>query len=92
MQEAKNNFLSIVRRARIAESAGNKYVEYEIACQMRVMSQHVQKEVIHKWSVWKRYSEFELLHREIRKNLGTEFVALCFLLTVNSLRRICNNN
>lgn len=32
--------------------------EYEIACQLRMVSMKVQKEKVYRWTVWKRYSEF----------------------------------
>ena len=70
-QESKNSFISIIRRARVNQDQGNKrHVEYEIACQMRALGRRVEKEIVYKWSVWKRYSEFELLHKGIKQSLG----------------------
>lgn len=68
--DSKNNFLSTIRRNRLGEEAGKKYVEYEVACQMRIAASKVQKDVIYQWSVWKRYSEFVTLHAELRRSLG----------------------
>jgi hypothetical protein len=68
--ETNKSFLSVVKKARIAENGEARYVDYEIVCQFRVVSLHVQKEVIHRWSVWKRYSEFEALHRTVKKTVG----------------------
>jgi hypothetical protein len=52
VNDSKNNFLSIVKRARVSQtslSSSSQFVEYEIACQMRVMSSRVQKEIVYKW-------------------------------------------
>lgn len=70
-QESKNSFISIIRRARVNQDQSNKrHVEYEIACQMRALGRRVEKEIVYKWSVWKRYSEFEQLHKGIKQSLG----------------------
>jgi hypothetical protein len=34
------------------------------------MEGRVEKEIVYKWSVWKRYSEFEQLHKGIKQSLG----------------------
>lgn len=74
---SKNSFLSIIRRARVSEdSSKKKYAEYEVACQWRVVSTRVQKEIVYKWSVWKRYSEFEQLHANMRTSLGWQMQAV----------------
>ena len=65
--DAKNNFLSAIKQSRISESGGKKYVDYEIACQYRLVGFKVQTEVVYQWSVWKRYSEFEAMHSAIKK-------------------------
>jgi hypothetical protein len=69
-QDAKNSFLSTVKRSRISEEKSKKFVEYEIACQYRLVGFKVQTEVVYQWSVWKRYSEFEQLHAAIKRTLG----------------------
>ena len=71
-QEAKNSFLSIVRRARVNQDQGvtKKFVEYEIACQMRAAGTRVEKEIVYKWSCWKRYTDFGQLHKNLQKDLG----------------------
>ena len=68
----KNNFLSIIRRAKVNMEKGiaKRFVEYEIACQIRLNSDRVEKEIVYKWSVWRRYSEFEQLHKLIQKSFG----------------------
>ena len=69
--DQKNNFLSIVRRARVVdELKSRKFVQYEVACQMRVVSMKLQKEIVYKWSVWKRYTEFAALHEAIKTSFG----------------------
>ena len=78
---AKDNFLSVVRRARVSTDSGagaSKFGEYEVACQLRVASMRVQKEIVYKWSVWKRYSEFETLHNVMKKSLGWQVEAIPF--------------
>ena len=71
-QETKNSFISIIRRARVNQDQGTskRHVEYEIACQMRASGRRVEKEIVYKWSVWKRYSEFEQLQKGIKQSLG----------------------
>lgn len=66
----RNNFFSSFRRTRVSEEGGKKYVEYEIACQFRVASNKVQKENIYQWSCWKRYSEMEKIHEDLKRSLG----------------------
>lgn len=68
--DVKNSFLSAVKQSRISEHGGKKYTEYEISCQYRLVGTKVQTEVVYQWSVWKRYSEFEVLHTSIKKSLG----------------------
>ena len=67
MKDANKNFLSVIRRSRINGSPGNgtaPFVEYEIACQIRLLAGTlVEKEIVYKWSVWKRFSQFLLLHK-----------------------------
>lgn len=66
----KAPFLSIVKRARVNNFASTKFAEYEIVCQLRLASQSVGKEKTFKWSVWKRFSDFEQLNTQLRKTLG----------------------
>jgi hypothetical protein len=68
--DSKSSFLSTVKRTRLSDINGKKVAEYEIACQMRMASDKVQKEIIYQWSVWKRYSLFENLHRDLKRSLG----------------------
>lgn len=77
-QDGKNSFLSAVKRSRFSDSAGKKYVEYEIACQYRLVGHKVQTEVVYQWSVWKRYSEFENLHAAVKKSLGWQMDGIDF--------------
>ncbi len=69
--ERGNAFMSTIRQTRLSvDTKGSKYCEYEVACQYRVVSRRVQKEVVYKWSVWRRYSEFEKLHLPLKDTLG----------------------
>ena len=75
--DSKNCFLSIIRRARISQSSSNsKFVEYEVACQWRVASMRLQKEIVYKWSVWKRFSEYTVLHNLLKKSLGWQMQSI----------------
>jgi hypothetical protein len=69
-KESNRNFLSIIRRARVSQSPENKsilFTEYEIVCQMRLLADTLaEKEIVYKWSVWKRFSEFVILHKVFR--------------------------
>ncbi len=69
--EKVNPFMSTIRQTRLSvDSAGKKFCEYEIASQFRVVSRRVQKEVVYRWSVWRRYNEFDKLHNALKKSLG----------------------
>ena len=70
LDRSDGKFLSIVRIGRLkCETGSTKCVEYEIVCQIRLRScALVEQDVVHKWSVWKRFSEFVALH-EVRLNL-----------------------
>lgn len=71
MTDGKNNFVSIIRRARVStDSNSSKFVEYEVACQYRVASMKVHREVVYKWSVWRRFSDFEKLNTAMKADLG----------------------
>jgi hypothetical protein len=67
LKESNRNFLSIIRRARVSHCPENKstfFTEYEIVCQMRLLADTLaEKEIVYKWSVWKRFSEFVILHK-----------------------------
>lgn len=52
-------FMSVVRRARINQDGASPFAEYEVSCSLRVSSRKVETERVVRWSVWKRYSEFE---------------------------------
>ena len=69
-QDGKNNFLSVVKRTRLAQIDGRKVTEFEIACQLTVVSLKVHKEIVYQWSVWKRFSDFDALHSQIKRALG----------------------
>ena len=44
---------------------------YTSTCLYRIVSLKVQKEIVYQWSVWKRYSDFEMLHTLLKKSLGS---------------------
>jgi hypothetical protein len=62
----------------LTEDRDKKFTEFEIACQFRVASNKVQTEIVHQWSVWKRYSELEKLHRQLKISLGWQMDGLEF--------------
>ena len=68
--DGKNNFLSVVKRTRLAQIDGRKVTEFEVACQFTVVSLKVHKEIVYQWSVWKRFSDFSDLHTAIKRALG----------------------
>ena len=72
--------MSIVRRAKINEedSKKTKFTQYEIACQMRVPGARLQNEKIFKWSVWKRYNDFQKLHDDMQKAYGWQVENITF--------------
>jgi hypothetical protein len=53
-------------------------VEYEIVCQLRLASTQVEKEKVFKWSVWKRFSDFEQLNATLRRDLGWHMESIEF--------------
>lgn len=63
-------------------STGNngskKFVQYEISCQYRVITDQVNKEIVYKWSVWKRYSQFQELHKKLQQALGWQMNGIEF--------------
>lgn len=58
-------FLSVIKCGKIKYENGSvKCVEYEVVCQIRLRSYAlVEQEVVYKWSVWKRFSEWVALHK-----------------------------
>lgn len=74
----KASFLSIIRKSKINQYGTTKYVEFEIANQFKLPSTKVEKEKIYKWSVWKRYSEFEKLHEQLCDSLGWQMERIEF--------------
>lgn len=62
----------------MAEDSGRKFVEYEIACQLRMAATKVQKELVYQWSMWKRYSEFAALHQDLKRSLGWQMDGIEF--------------
>ena len=75
LKESNRSFLSIIRRARVSHSPESKstlFTEYEIVCQMRLLADTLEeKEIVYKWSVWKRYSEFVILHKVSHRHWTT---------------------
>ena len=71
-------FLSIIKRSRVNNFASSKYGEYEIMCQLRLASLTVGKEKTFKWSVWKRFSDFEQLNTQLTKTLGWHMDSVAF--------------
>jgi hypothetical protein len=76
--DGKNSFMSTVKRTRISELKTRKFIEYEVTCQMRVVGNKVQSEVVYQWSVWKRYSEFLELHNSLKLSLGWQMNGIEF--------------
>ena len=70
--------MSVVKRYRFVEDDKKKYVEYEIASQLRVAGLRVQKDIVFKWSLWKRFSDFERLHQLLRDSLGWQMNGIEF--------------
>ena len=67
---AEPPFVSAIRRSRVNQYHAAAFAEYEVTCKLRVAGARVHRETVHKWSVWRRYSEFEELERALRKQLG----------------------
>lgn len=77
--ETKSNFLSSIRKYRISQDQYNKqFAEFEIACQYRIAGSRVQKDIVHKWSVWKRYSELDQFNNLLKKTLGWQMQGIEF--------------
>ncbi len=63
-------FTSFISRYRINGEGQDKVVEYEIACQLRTISERLHTQQVYKWAIWKRYSDFVTVHKELTKFLG----------------------
>jgi len=66
-RSAKQKFKMAIRRWRLTNEHGSTYVEYEVVCALKT------GDSIKRWTVWKRYSQFRRLHREIQKSFGWQF-------------------
>jgi hypothetical protein len=76
---SKDNFMSMIRSYRLSQNVtGSKHGEYEVTCKYRVASMRVQKDIVYQWSVWKRFSEFEVLHNSMKKSLGWQVDSIAF--------------
>lgn len=69
-KDNKIPFQSVIRKSRVNTTTATKFAEYEIFSQMRLASVRVEKEKVFQWSVWKRYSDFEVLESDLRGELG----------------------
>ena len=77
--DGKSSFVSIVRRARLQTDEKNtRYTQYEIASQMRVPGIRLANEKVYKWSVWKRFNDFQKLHEEMQKVYGYQVENIAF--------------
>lgn len=74
----KAPFLSVIKKARVNNFASTNFVEYEIMCQLRVASLSVDKEKTFRWSVWRRFSDFEQLNTALKKTLGWHMDSISF--------------
>eukprot|EP00518_Triparma_eleuthera_P002874 CAMPEP_0182467004 /NCGR_PEP_ID=MMETSP1319-20130603/13072_1 /TAXON_ID=172717 /ORGANISM="Bolidomonas pacifica, Strain RCC208" /LENGTH=419 /DNA_ID=CAMNT_0024667051 /DNA_START=233 /DNA_END=1488 /DNA_ORIENTATION=+ len=68
-------FMSVIRRARVNQEGKSPFAEYEVSCSLRVLSRKVETERVVRWSVWKRYSEFESLDKAMRADFGWQIEA-----------------
>ena len=66
-RSVKQKFKMAIRRWRLTKDRGSTYVEYEVVCALKT------GDSIKRWTVWKRYSQFRRLHREIQKSFGWQF-------------------
>ena len=73
---ARRRFVSRVRRARVAEMpvgsrrASAPFAEYEVVCSLRLDATKVEHDMVKKWVIWRRYSDFERVDSALRPNLG----------------------
>lgn len=75
-ESMKVNFMSTIKQARINET-GKRFVEYEVACSLRVPA-NIQRDRVVKWSVWKRFSDFEVLDASLQRSLGWQIEGIEF--------------
>lgn len=61
-----------VRRFRINRETRSQFVDYEVGCVMRVRGDY------YRWTVWRRYSEFERMDTAMRKALGWQVAEVAF--------------
>lgn len=71
-------FLSAVRQARVNTSGREPFAEYEVVCKLRLATNKVQKESTLRWSVWRRFREFEALDAALRRQLGWQMGQCAF--------------
>jgi len=77
--EARQSFVSKLKRARVTDSAQGKFAEYEVACQWRIVgNDRIAKDRLFQWSVWKRFTEFDTLHKKVVKSLGWQMDGVQF--------------
>lgn len=78
--DVRNTFYSNIKQFRYSTTgkSSKKFVEYELSCQYRVITDQVNKEIVYKWSVWKRYSQFLELHKQLLKTLGWQMDGIEF--------------
>lgn len=62
-------FICTLKQTRLNDTESKKFTEYEIACQLRVPAS-IQRDKVVRWSVWKRFSDFEALDAALRRTLG----------------------
>eukprot|EP00940_MAST-03C_sp_MAST-3C-sp2_P002776 g2776.t1 len=67
-KSTKHGFKMAIRRWRLSASGRSTYVEYEVVCAAHT------GDSINRWTLWKRYSQFRRLHRELEKSFGWQFV------------------
>jgi hypothetical protein len=67
--------MSVVRKARVNQDGSSPFAEYEVSCSLRVSSRKVETQRVVRWSVWKRYSEFESLDKAVRNDFGWQLEA-----------------
>ncbi|GMH57784.1 hypothetical protein TrRE_jg6986, partial [Triparma retinervis] len=72
----RKTFMSVIRKARInQEVPSSPFAEYEVSCSLKVSSRKVETQRVIRWSVWKRYSEFESLDKAVRGDFGWQLEA-----------------
>lgn len=66
-QPRRTAFKMTIRKWRVSEVRSTSFVEYELVCAVK------DSHGIHRWALWKRYSELRKLHRELEKAFGWQF-------------------